>query len=140
MENTSVPKPATDPLPDNQVKPEPDLEKRTRRTFSAEYKLRIVQEANACQHGELGSLLRREKLYHNQIQQWRREFDQGGVASLSKTAPGPKPQLTSEQRQIAALEKKIHRLEHQLQLKDDCLALQKKALAMLEHQESGDDG
>ncbi|ERN41029.1 hypothetical protein KR51_00024190, partial [Rubidibacter lacunae KORDI 51-2] len=34
-----MPKPATDPLPDNQVKPEPALEKRTRRTFSAEYKL-----------------------------------------------------------------------------------------------------
>lgn len=131
-----MPKPATDPLPDNQVQPEPALEKRTRRTFSAKYKLRIVQEANACQHGELGGLLRREKLYHNQIQQWRREFDQGGVASLSKTAPGPKPQLSSEQRQIAALEKKLQRLERQLQLKDDCLALQKKALAMLAHQES----
>ena len=120
-----MPKPATDPLPNIQVKPEPALEKRTRRTFSAEYKLRIVQAANACQHGELGSLLRREKLYHNQIQQWRRECEQGGIASLSKTAPGPKPQLTSEQRQIAALEKKIQRLEHQLQIKDDCLALQK---------------
>ena len=135
-----MPKPTTDPLPASQVKPEPALEKRARRTFSAEYKLRIVQEANACQRGELGSLLRREKLYHNQIQQWRRELDQGGVTSLAKTAPGPKPQLTKEQRQIAALEKKLQRLERQLQLKDDCLELQKKALALLAHQENEDDG
>jgi len=134
-----MPKPVTDTVPDSQVKPDPVLEKRTRRPLSAEYKLRIVQEANACQHGELGALLRREKLYYNQIQQWRREFDQGGVESLSQTAPGPKPKFTLEQRKIAELEKKIKRLEHQLQLKDDCLALQKKALSMLDHQQNEGD-
>lgn len=134
-----MPKPITQPDADNQVKPDPALEKRTRRTFNADYKLRIVQEANACQHGELGALLRREKLYHNQILQWRREFNQGGVESLSKSAPGPKPKHTPEQRRIAELEKKIQRLEHQLQLKDDCLELQKKALSMLDHQQNGDD-
>jgi transposase len=53
--------------PDPQVLPNPKLEKRTGRTFPAEYKLRIVQEANACKHGELGKLLRREKLYRNQL-------------------------------------------------------------------------
>jgi transposase-like protein len=74
-----VPKPLTDTVPDGQIMPEPALEKRTRRTFSADYKLRVVQEADACEHGELGALLRREKLYHNQIQQWRRELTEGGV-------------------------------------------------------------
>ena len=131
-----MPKPVTDRLPDSQVNPDPVLEKRTRRTFSAEYKLHIVQEANACEHGELGALLRREKLYYNQVQQWRRELEEGGVQSLSKTAPGPQPKLSVEQRKIAELEGKIQRLEHQLQLKDDCLELQKKALSMLEHQQS----
>jgi transposase-like protein len=119
--------------------PDPALEKRTRRTFNAEYKLRIVQEADACQHGELGALLRREKLYHNQIQQWRREFNEGGVDALAKSAPGPKAKQTPEQRKITDLEKRIKQLEHQLQLKDDCLELQKKALSMLDHQHSGDD-
>ena len=139
MELLIMPKPVTDNLPNSQIKPDPVLEKRTRRTFNAEYKLRIVQEANACQHGELGALLRREKLYHAQIQQWRREFNEGGMESLSKSAPGSKPRLTSEQRKITELEKKIRRLEYQLQLKDDCLELQKKALSMLEHQQSEDD-
>jgi len=48
-------------LPATQVTPEPSLEKRTRRQFTPEYKLRIISQANACKHGELGALLRREK-------------------------------------------------------------------------------
>ncbi|MDA0737842.1 MAG: hypothetical protein O2999_03635 [Nitrospirae bacterium] len=52
---------------DTQVTPNPVLEKRTRRTFHAEYKLRLLAEAEACKHGELGALLRREKLYSHQL-------------------------------------------------------------------------
>lgn len=131
-----MPKPVTDALPDSEVTPEPTLEKRTRRTFSAAYKLRIVQEANACQRGELGALLRREKLYHAQLQQWRRESAEGRLDALSKTTPGPAPKQTHEQRKITTLEQQVVRLKQQLQLKDDCLMLQKKALSMLEHQQS----
>ena len=53
-----MPKPNTPTS--NQVTPDPSLEKRTRRTFTADYKLRIIREADTCQHGELGPLLRRE--------------------------------------------------------------------------------
>ena len=74
-----------------QVTPEPALEKRTRRQFTPEYKLRIIAEADACKYGELGSLLRREKLYSNQLSDWRREYAVKGVAGLSKSAPGPAP-------------------------------------------------
>jgi transposase-like protein len=133
-----MPKPMTDSVADGQVMPDPALEKRTRRTFSAGYKLRVVQEADACEHGELGALLRREKLYHNQIQQWRRELAEGGVDALAKSAPGPKAKQSPEQRKIADLEKRIRQLAYQLQLKDDCLELQKKALSMLDHRQSED--
>ena len=85
---------------ETQVMPEPTLEKRTRRQFKAEYKLRIMAEADACQHGELGALLRREKLCSNQLSAWRREYAQHGVAGLSKSAPGPAPSKTPEQRRI----------------------------------------
>jgi transposase len=91
--------------PKTQVTPEPGLEKRTRRRFSVDYKLRILAEANACKHGELGALLGREKLYSNQLADWRREFDERGVAGLSKSAPGPSPSKTPEQRRIEQLEK-----------------------------------
>ncbi|WJJ93301.1 hypothetical protein [Neopusillimonas aromaticivorans] len=82
-----MPKPAT--VIESKVEPNPALEKRTRRVFTADYKLSILQQADACQHGELGDLLRREKLYSNQLAQWRREFADQGVAGLAKSAPGP---------------------------------------------------
>ena len=38
--------------------------KPTRRRFSAEYKLRVLREADACREpGQIGALLRREGLY-----------------------------------------------------------------------------
>ncbi len=43
--------------PNPEVQPKPE-----RRRFTAEYKRRIVAEAEQCQHGELGALLRREGL------------------------------------------------------------------------------
>lgn len=131
-----MPKPTTVKEESTQVVPEASLEKRVRRKFSAEYKLQIIKEAATCEHGELGALLRRENLYNNQLHQWRSELSEGGVESLKKTAPGPSAKLTQEQRTIAALEKENARLKHQLQLKDDCLELQKKALSMLERHQS----
>jgi len=133
-----MPKPQSD-RPDTQVTPEPALEKRTRRQFKPEYKLRIMAEADACQHGELGALLRREKLYSNQLSAWRREYAQHGVAGLSKSAPGPAPSKTPEQRRIEQLEKENKRLNHKLDIANDCLDLQKKALSMLDRLRSGKD-
>ena len=125
-----MPKPTTPPS--SQVLPDPALEKRTRRTFSTDYKLRIIREADACQHGELGPLLRREKLYANQLSQWRREFESGGVEGLSKSVPGPRSALSVEQKRIIQLEKENQRLRREINMKDDCLDLQKKALSLLD--------
>lgn len=127
-----MPKSVT-PLPSPEVKPDPALEKRTRRVFSADYKLKIIHQADACKHGQLGELLRREKLYHNQLSEWRRELESKGIAGLNKSTPGPSSKQTSEQKRIAQLEKENFKLKKQLQLKDDCLELQKKALAMLDN-------
>jgi transposase len=131
-----MPKPPTD-LPESQVTPDPALEKRTRRRFNTEYKLSILAKADACQHGELSVLLRQEKLYSNQLHQWRREFAAGGAEALKKSAPGPAPAKTAEQRRIEQLEKENSRLVKKLQMAEDCLALQKKALSMFDHTRSG---
>ena len=126
-------------LPDTQITPEPSLEKRTRRQFSTDYKLRIIAEAAACQYGELGALLRREKLYSNQLSDWRRELAHNGVEGLNKTAPGPAAAKTPEQRRIEQLEKENGRLTRKLEIATDCLELQKKALSMLDRLRNGDD-
>lgn len=123
----------------NQVTPKPELEKRTRRKFSMEYKLRIIAEADACQHGELGALLRRESLYSNQLRDWRAELHKSGAEGLSKTAPGPKASKTAEQRRIEQLEKENSRLNRKLQTVEDCLELQKKVLRILDHAQDGSE-
>ena len=125
--------------PDTQVTPEPALEKRTRRQLTPEYKLRIIAEADGCKYGELGALLRREKLYSSQLSDWRREFADNGVAGLSKSAPGPAAFRTPEQRRIDQLEKENDRLNRKLEIANDCLDLQKKALSMLDRLSNGKD-
>ena len=121
--------------PPQEIQPDPKREKRTRRIFTAEYKLLILQQAEACKHGELGALLRREKLYSNRLSQWRREFSVDGVVGLSQSQPGPKTTKTPEQKRIEQLEKENARLRQQLEVKDSCIDLQKKALALIEKTE-----
>jgi len=122
---------------DTQVTPDPAREKRTRRTFDAEYKLRMLAEAEACKHGELGALLRREKLYSHQLSEWRREFAEHGVSGLSKSAPGPAAARTPDQRRIEQLEQANRRLTRKLEMAHDCLDLQKKAFSLLDRLNNG---
>ena len=47
-------------------------EKPKRRRFSAEYKLRLLEEAERCtKPGEIGLLLRREGIYASHLTSWR---------------------------------------------------------------------
>ncbi len=134
-----MPKPIVSSMPDTQVVPDPMLEKRTRRQFSTEYKLRIIAQADQCRRGELGALLRRENLYSNQLQAWRKQLAQDGEQALSKTAPGPQPKLTAEQRELEKLRRENARLRRRLEIANGCLSLQKKALQMLDQVNNGDD-
>src|SRR5450756_1315707 len=44
-----------------------------RRSFTREYKMRIVEEADRCrQPGEVGMLLRRERLHSSHLVAWRK--------------------------------------------------------------------
>ena len=66
-------------------------EKATRRRFTAEYKRRIIREADACiRQGQLGALLRREGLYYSNLDTWRRQAKQGTLDALSSKKRGPK--------------------------------------------------
>lgn len=126
-------------LPEAKVEPLPELERRTRRRFSTEYKLKVIAKADACRHGELGELLRREKLYSSQLAQWRRELAEGGAERLGKSAPGPASARTPAQRENERLVRENARLTRKLEIANDCLALQKKALSMLDRASSGND-
>jgi transposase-like protein len=74
-------------------KPDPEVvPKAKRRTFSAEYKLRILREADPCiQPGEIGSLLRREGLYSSNLSKWRQQRRDGTLAGRRPKAERSDP-------------------------------------------------
>jgi len=76
-------------------------EKPARRRYSAAYKLRILEEADACSEnsGELGALLRREGLYSSHLNTWRRQRREGTLAGLSPQKRGRKARGPDEQAQ-----------------------------------------
>ena len=69
------------------------MAKPTRRRYTAEYKLRILREAEVSSgRGELGALLRREGLYSSNLTAWRKQRERGKLEGLSrKRGPAPKP-------------------------------------------------
>jgi len=67
----------------------------TRRQFTAQYKLRILEEADACtERGQLGALLRREGLYSSHLSSWRQARKRGEQQGLSSKR-GPTEQTVS---------------------------------------------
>ena len=97
--------------------PDPEVvAKPTRRQFSAEYRLRIVEEAERCTRpGEVGRLLRREGLYTSHLSAWRKARRNGSLQGLTPKKRGAKPAesnpLSSKVRQLEA---KVARLEKEL--------------------------
>jgi transposase-like protein len=86
--------------------------KAKRRRFTAEYKRKILQEAAACDRGELGALLRREGLYSSHLVEWRRARDAGELAGLKPKKRGPQAQATTPlAAKVAEQQKQIARLE-----------------------------
>jgi transposase-like protein len=114
--------------------PSPEvLEKPVRRRFTAEYKARILAEADACSEpGMLGELLRREGLYSSHLTTWRRQRDEGALAGLTPKRRGrkakPKNPLADE---VTRLERENQRLKEQLRQAELIIDVQKKVSEML---------
>ncbi len=87
--------------------------KPTRRRYSAEFKLAILDEyERLTDPGAKGALLRREGLYSSHIVEWRRARDVGAPAELEpKSRPARR---SSEQVELDRARKKIERLENDL--------------------------
>src|ERR1019366_1269846 len=94
--------------------PGPELvESAKRRRFTAEYKLRVLREAEVCsQPGEIGALLRREGLYSSILSEWRKQRDAGSLQALSRPR-GRKPDDPRDA-QIAGLRRRAERAEAEL--------------------------
>ena len=100
-----------------------------RRRFSAEYKLRILQEADGCAPGELGALLRREGLYSSNLSKWRRQRQAGQLAGLRPKRRGRK--VDARAQEVTRLERENARLQVQLERAELIIEAQKKLLVLL---------
>ena len=100
-----------------------------RRRFTAEYKLRVLQEADRCPSGELGALLRREGLYSSHLTTWRRQRETGALTALAAKKRGPKVDRQAEE--LARLRREMAKLQTQLQRADLIIDAQKKLLVLL---------
>ena len=110
------------------------LEKPKRRRFSAEYKLRILQEAERCEEsGQLSALLRREGLYSSNLTTWRRQFKRGALSGLAPKKRGRRAKSIDDprDRRIRELERENERLSRRLAQAETIIEFQKKASDLL---------
>ena len=82
-----------------------------RRRFSKAYKRRILAEAEQCQYGELGALLRREGLYSSNLSAWRRELAAWKLDGNEKQKKADKKRLERLQKENARLKKELRKTE-----------------------------
>jgi transposase len=112
-------------VPNPEVRP-----KAQRRQFTAEYKARILSEADACHiPGQIGALLRREGLYASHLTFWRRHRARGTLAGLAPQVRGPKTNPLAADN--AAQSHEIARLQAKLQRAETIIAVQKKLCTLL---------
>jgi transposase-like protein len=111
-----------------------------RRVFTAEYKKRIVSEADGCKEsGSISALLRREGLYSSRLTAWRLARERGDLAGATKPrGPEPKPAPDARDRRITELERENTRLEIRARRAEAMVELQKKVSQLMETVLTGD--
>jgi transposase len=115
----------------NLNRPDPEVVvKAHRRRFTAEYKHRILQEADACTHsGEIGALLRREGLYSSHLNTWRHQRARGELQGLTPAKRGR--QVDPQAIENARLVRETERLKAQLARAELIIDVQKKVSELL---------
>ena len=118
-----------------EARPDPEVPaKATRRRFTAEYKLRILREADELrERGEgLGALLRREGLYSSHLSDWRRAAEAGSLRALAKKRGRKRDPEAAAKRELRRLERENERLRKQLEKAELIIEVQKKVQRLLD--------
>jgi transposase-like protein len=115
-------------------RPDPEVvAKAKRRTYTAEYKQRILEEAEAAggTRGGVGALLRREGLYSSLLATWRRERANGIREALTAQRRGPKSKRNPLEEENQKLRRQNARLTEDLRKAQIIIDVQKKVAALL---------
>jgi transposase-like protein len=104
------------------------LSRAQRRRFTAEYKRRILHEADQCrQPGEVGMLLRREGLYSSHLSCWRQQREGGELGPLQRGKTAADPAV----KEVARLQREVTRLQGRLDQAEKIIVVQKKLCDLL---------
>ena len=112
-----------------------DLDARpVRRTFTAEFKARILDEYDAAPDAAArGAILRRERLYGSHILDWRKARDAGAAAGLTdRRQSAERTRKNTETAELTRLRRQNSRLENELAKTRTALDIMGKAHALLE--------
>jgi transposase-like protein len=105
--------------------------KAPRRRFSTQYKISILERADACTTpGEIGKLLRQERLYSSHLSSWRGQRREGILSALGRKR-GPKKATSSTQLELEKLQRENERLRKRLAHAEKIIDVQKKLSEML---------
>ncbi len=118
------------------ARPDPEVvAKAKRRTFTAEYKQRILREADsaAATPGGVGALLRREGLYSSHLVTWRRERQAGILEALKPRKRGPRSECSPLAEENQKLRRQVGQLTEKLRKAEIIIDVQKKVAALLGH-------
>jgi transposase-like protein len=125
--NAVAPAPPTPPRPSPEV-----VAYAKRRSFTAEYKLRLLAEIDAAtEPGAIGALLRREGLYSSHLVTWRRERQAGMLQGLTPHKRGPKSKRNPQEEEMQKLRRENQRLTEELRKAAIVIDVQKKVGALL---------
>ena len=104
----------------------------TRRHFTAEYKLSILKQTDACTGaGAVGAILRREGLYSSLLSKWRQQRERGELEGLSPKKRGRKPCANRLAEENRRLQGEIARLKQKLHQAETIIDVQKKVSTLL---------
>jgi transposase len=109
--------------------PDPEVvAKAQRRQFTADYKRRILAEADSTnESGAIGALLRREGLYSSHLTHWRQQRDRG----LAPRTRGPKSKRDPLFAEVRRLKLENGQLTQQLARAELIIDVQKKVSSLL---------
>jgi transposase-like protein len=103
-----------------------------RRTYTREYKMRVLaQYENAQTPQERNALLRREGIYSAYITEWRRERDRAATAAAPERNPG-RPAKSAAEAENERLRKENERIAAKLAKTEAALEIMGKVHALLE--------
>ncbi len=116
----------------NPVRPDPEVAaKPKRRRFTAEYKLRVLEELDRAGAGQGGVILRREGLYSSHITEWRRARTKGALGALSKKRGRKAKASNPLQQRVARLERELAQTQDALRKAQIIIEVQGKVAGLL---------